>query len=133
MYMKKYFLVFLSIIGSIGLADDHIFNTGFIIDNHEVAQSLSKETQMPLLTIYSADFCGYCQNLKKDIIELDTLDKFIVCIVDVEKNKELQTQMKVKNLPTSIITINNKELSRKIGYNKKEYKDWLKVLSKSSR
>lgn len=131
--MKKYFWVFLSIIGSIGLADDHIFNTGFIIDNHEVAQSLSKETQMPLLTIYSADFCGYCQKLKKDIVELDTLDRFIVCIVDVEKNKELQTQMKVKNLPTSIITINNKEVSRKIGYNKKEYKDWLNSLSKTSR
>jgi thioredoxin-related protein len=107
---------------------------GFVIDNYEVANSISKETKFPLLIIHSADYCVYCDRLKKDIMVSELLDSIIVCVIDIETNKELSSQMKVKKLPTSILmNSQDVEISRKVGYSKKEYKEWLEKNIKISR
>ena len=133
MHIRKILLTALVSIGIFGpnlLAND----SGFIIDNYEVARSISKETKLPLLIVHSADYCIYCDKLKKDIIESELLDSVIVCVIDIETNKELSSQMKVKKLPTSILmNSQHDEVSRKVGYNKKEYKEWLEKNIKISR
>ncbi len=133
MHKKKFILTTLLSIGIFGsslLANDN----SFIIDNYEVARSLSKETNLPLLIIHSADYCIYCDKLKQDIFGLELLDSVIVCVIDIENNKELSDEMRVKKLPTSIlINSKNNEISRKVGYNKKEYKEWLEKAIKISR
>lgn len=82
------------------------------------------------LMIFSADWCGACKNLKKDLPEIDTSD-FEIEVVDIDSNPALKTKFKIRSLPTSIILIENEEKSRKIGYDKKEYKKWIKENSNS--
>lgn len=76
------------------------------------------------ILIFSADWCGACKNLKKDLDNIDT-SGFNVEIINVDKNKELKKDFKIKSLPTSVILIGKEEISRKIGYNKKEYEKWI--------
>ena len=103
-----------------------------IKDDYSAAIMLAKETNMPILLIFGADWCGYCQNLKRDLPTIPEIDKFIVCAIDIENNPELKAQMNVSSLPTSIIIDQNtnKEIIRKLGYKPLEYKGWLRRKSK---
>lgn len=84
------------------------------------------------LIIFSADWCGACESLKRDLPDINTSD-FDLQIIDVDSNRQLKNKFKVKSLPTSIILIGDKEESRKIGYEKKEYKRWIKENSNSNK
>jgi thioredoxin-like negative regulator of GroEL len=110
------------------LANAQVSETSYVINNdYETAKVLAKETDMPILLIFSADWCGYCQQLKKDLPSIKDMDRYIVCIIDIEANPDFKVKMGVKSLPTSIIInqINNNEISRKIGYKISDYSRWL--------
>ena len=77
------------------------------------------------LIIFSADWCKYCQYLKKDLSSFD-LSEYEVEIVDVDKKNELSKKYKIQSLPTSIILYNDVEKSRMKGYEKNKYSNWLK-------
>ena len=98
-----------------------------ITDNISVAIGISKETNRPILLIFSADWCKYCQFLKDDLSQFENINKFVVCVINSDEQKSLYKEMGVRNLPTSIILDNkdHQEKSRKIGYLKKEYEHWL--------
>ena len=64
--------------------------------------------------------------LKKDISTL-FIQKYIVSIIDIDKNSGIVDEFKIKGLPTSVVIDSaKKELARKIGYKKEEYENWLK-------
>lgn len=100
----------------------------YIINDYHVATTLAKDSGMPILLIFTADWCGYCTVLKKDMINFKEIDNYIVCVVDIEQDSlGIKNKMRVKNLPTSIIidAKNDTEISRKVGYKAADYKKWL--------
>jgi len=93
-----------------------------------MGEEIIKELPVPKtkLIIFSAEWCKYCQYLKKDLPSFD-LSKYEVDIVDVDKEDKLSKKYKIKSLPTSIIIDhNNLEKSRIKGYEKNKYLNWLK-------
>lgn len=77
-----------------------------------------------VLVIFGSDWCGNCIKLKEELNHFD-LDDCIICIVDVEKRKDLSKEYGVKAYPTSVIIKNKKEISRKIGYKKLDFERWM--------
>lgn len=110
-------------------ANAQVSESSYVINNdYETTKAIAKETNMPILLIFSADWCGYCQQLKKDLPNIEDMDRYIVCIMDIEANPEFKEKMGIRSLPTSII-INqntNNEMSRKTGYKASEYSRWLR-------
>lgn len=103
------------------------FAENIIVNNDiEYAQQLSKEKTRPLILIFSADYCHFCQQLKDDMFSSDIFESNIICIIDIQNNKPLSRKFRIRNLPTSIIMNDDfTEKSRITGYKKKEYIDWL--------
>lgn len=77
-----------------------------------------------VLVIFGAEWCKYCKILKNDM-PIMNLDGYVICYVDVTKNKDLKVRKGISSLPTSMIIDQGREVSRKVGYLEQEYKDWL--------
>lgn len=96
----------------------------------EDAVALSESTGKPLLVIFSADWCKYCQVLKQELTDNDmqsALDEYLICIVDVDERKDLKDEYKVQTLPDSRLLMKLKERSSFIGYSgKKKYLAWIR-------
>lgn len=104
-----------------------------IVNSLEDAMALSESTKMPTLVIFGAEWCGYCTGLKNDINngELNKeLDSYIICYIDVDKNKDVKKEYKVRNLPDSRILKNKIETEKITGYEKNRYKKWINDASK---
>lgn len=95
------------------------------INDFNTALRLAKETEQDLVVIFSAEWCGYCKKLKKDFPDINGFDDKIVCLLDTDEEKRLSRKFNVKSLPTSIMIHNGQETSRKSGYNKQSYEEWL--------
>ena len=73
-------------------------------DDYNQAIKISKELNQPLILLFSADWCIYCVKLKKDIS--DNMDKFedtTICIVDIDKNKNLSKKYGVRSIPKTLV------------------------------
>ena len=90
------------------------------MDNYEEAVSSKNKN---VLIVFGTDWCGHCVKLKKELNSLN-LDDYVVCVVDAEERKDIRKKYSVSSYPTSIIINNEKEVSRKSGYDK-AYKSWL--------
>lgn len=106
----------------------------YFVDNLPDAISLSEDTHKPVLLIFSAKWCKFCRILKEDLQEqkaVQTLDNYIVCVIDTDKNKDLSKEYRVKNMPDSRILKDKKEISQKIGYEDLDkYLVWINNASK---
>lgn len=92
-----------------------------------MALKLSKETGQKVIIIFSANWCGFCKTLKNDLKDIHELDNKIVCILDIEIEKKIARQFKIRTLPTSIIlNSDGEEITRIVGYEKIPYTKWLK-------
>jgi thioredoxin-related protein len=87
------------------------------------------EDHKNLVIVFTAEWCGYCKSLKKDLSNL-TEDRYEICVVDIDakENKELSDHFKIKLVPTSVMVDpkENKEIKRVEGYLKDKYINWLK-------
>jgi len=63
---------------------------------------------------FSAQWCGPCKMLGPVMEELNT-EGYNVQKVDVDSNTELSQKYGIRNIPTVILTVNGKEVSRKVG------------------
>lgn len=101
---------------------EHIIN-----DDYPKAINLTTIYHKELLIIFGADWCPYCKSLKKDLNGLNGLKKYLVCIINTDKDKYgLVEKFNIKGLPTSIIIDDKeRELARKTGYTKQAYESWL--------
>ena len=114
-----------SVLSNITLAS----NPPIFIDSLEEAILLSKEIECEVLTIFSAEWCSYCQNLKDDINSNkldDALYNKIICYVDYDTNKELVKKYNVKKIPDSRLMDTTGNTTKIVGYNKDKYIIWLK-------
>jgi len=101
----------------------------FILNSIEEAKTLSKITEKPILLIFGAEYCSYCESLKTNILNLDLspeINQYIVCYIDIKICVDLKKQYNVSAIPDSRIIINNQQKRSLIGYNQKKYRNWLK-------
>lgn len=101
----------------------------FIYDDFHTAVTLSNKHNIKILIVFGADWCPYCEELKRDI-KSTHIDSIIVCFIDTDNvaNKRLVARFRPRSLPTSILFYKDKEKQRKIGYRKKEYLKWVNGL-----
>lgn len=98
-----------------------------IYDDYPKTVKLAETYSKQILVIFGADWCPYCKSLKKDLDKLDGLKKYLVCIINADKDHyNLVKKFNVKGLPTSIIVDSEEhELARQTGYKKQSYESWL--------
>ena len=68
--------------------------------------------------MFSADWCGYCQVAKKDMMEhKEEVIPWMLEIVDVDTSRDMARDYKVKSMPT-FVYLNSKgeEVDRLVGY-----------------
>jgi thiol-disulfide isomerase/thioredoxin len=97
-------------------------------NNYNKCKELAYIHNKKIVIIFGAEWCPYCRVLKKDLDQLDVLKKYIVCVIDIDSdaNSDLVKKYRIIGLPTSIILDNKEnELSRKSGYKKTDYIDWV--------
>lgn len=89
----------------------------------EISYEKAIEKTENVLIIFGTEWCGACKNLKKDLPKLDL--NYDVCIIDADQRKDLALKYEVRSYPTSIILKNKEVVSKKIGYSKKDYINWI--------
>lgn len=98
------------------------------VNTLEDAIALSESSNMPVLVVFSAEWCRYCSILKNDIDKGEyskELDNHIVCFVDIDKRPDLKKEYEVISIPDSRILKKRIETKKIIGYDKVKYKRWL--------
>mgnify|MGYP006279813297 CR=1 FL=1 len=98
-------------------------------NNCDIALKEAVKTDKKLLIIFTAEWCGFCRTLKKDLPNLDTSD-YKICTINIDdKNQSnLVSHFNIKIVPTTIMVDpdSNKEIKRISGYISDKYKSWLK-------
>lgn len=96
--MKYILCLLLSFISSAAFANPPIF-----IDSMEDATKISKDFNMPIITIVSADWCHYCVKLEKTISDnLSVFDDHIILKLDFDESKDFVAKNKINKIPTII-------------------------------
>ena len=119
-----YLIFFIGVIATIASANDK-----FILSSIEEANSLASKTKQPLLLIFGSESCTYCKLLKQDISsgKLDgSIDRYIVCYIDVNENNNLKDIYNISIIPDSRIIKDNKQVEKIIGYSRTSYEDKIK-------
>jgi thioredoxin-related protein len=100
----------------------------FILGSLSEAKTLAKSTNKPLLIIFGADYCRYCNDLKQDILSYELspeVNPYIICYLDISQDTELKTKYNISVLPDSRIFVKDQQKSKNTGYSIKQYKTWL--------
>lgn len=92
-----------------------------ITDDYEEAM---KEAERKVILVFGAEWCPHCVLLKDHLGNMN-LDGYLICVVDVDDHKELKRKYKARSLPTSVMLDAGKEVSRKVGFQKAEYEEWI--------
>lgn len=99
-----------------------------IIDDYNHTVSCGKQLNKPVLIVFTADWCGFCNSLKKELKSIIPDHKYVVGYLDIDNeiNKELLKKYRIESLPTSILLDSSgKEIKRKKGFIRQNYKAWL--------
>lgn len=106
----------------------------YFVDNLGDAIALSESSNKPILVVFGAEWCKYCKILIDDLNDEDSirvLNDFIICSIDIDKDKAISQDFKVRNLPDSRILNNKIEIAAYVGYNgKKKYLTWVRNANK---
>jgi thioredoxin 1 len=111
----------------ITLSNTGLCNSFYINDSLEDAVLIAQDTQQPILVVFTADWCKFCNIMKKDIDQnIKDFDTYIICYVNTEKRSDLTKEYQVKTIPDYFVLKNNIESKRKVGYsNYHNFTDWL--------
>lgn len=79
------------------------------------------------LMIFTAKWCGACQQLKAALEkDPDIVAGFSVVVIDIDANKDLARKHRISSIPTLIITEDDGSTRRKVGYsNVGDLRKWL--------
>ena len=92
-----------------------------ITEDYEQAK---KETKRKVILVFGAEWCPHCVTLKGHLKDMN-LDGYLVCLVDVDNEKNLSKEYKVRSLPTSVILDKGEEVSRIKGFESNKFDAWL--------
>jgi thioredoxin-related protein len=105
------------------------YSQNFILNSLEESVAISEQIDKPVLLILGNESCSFCKKIQKDIFEdkelIQSIDKFIICYIDIDKNPKYKTEYNITIIPHSIILHNNKIISQLKGYEKQKYLRWL--------
>jgi len=78
---------------------------------------LALDSDRPVLLQFSATWCGPCQAVKPVVAELarELKGKAEVVPIDVDEQRELAAQYKVRSIPCFVVVKNRKEIARRTG------------------
>lgn len=109
------------------IADPPIYSTDMVD-----AMVESENTNLPVLVIFTADWCKYCHVLINDIEKNPQLvENTIVCYIDYDKERVLSKEYAVSSLPTAIFIEKKIETKRMVGYKGiVKLSQWLKLKQK---
>lgn len=123
MYKIILWLFFIILISTNSLADNPVF-----VSSLEDSVALGESSSKPILIVFGAKWCIYCNKLKEDIsnnLFNQELKDYIICYVDIDDRKDLKKEYNVTTIPDSRILKNKIEKSKLVGYIKPKYKKWL--------
>ena len=99
-----------------------LINIGFSAGPNRVPQledayAEAQNTKQKIVAIFGADWCGFCKQLDKDILDNPTvLDNYIYVYINIDERSDLKKEYNVKNIPDIMILHNGIEKKRKVGY-----------------
>lgn len=108
--------IYAALFAGVAFSEDAIFSDSF----EDSIQIKNKN----IVVVFGTDWCGHCQNLKRDKNRIN-FDDYVVCFVDADERRDLARKNSISSYPTSVIFYNGKEVIRKKGYNKKDYQKWI--------
>ena len=73
---------------------------------------------MKQLVYFTASWCGPCRQLGPIMGEVS--QQASVQKVDVDSNPDLAQKYGIRNVPTVVLTVNGREVARKVGLNPKQ-------------
>jgi len=121
----KYIFCLLSVffLSTISFAEEPV-----TITDISVAEIAAEKTNTKLLLVFTADWCRVCTYLETDITkDSEILNKYTVCYIDYDSNKNLVRKYNISAVPTSVLVDKNKNIVR--SYKGRgpvsSYKNWL--------
>lgn len=95
--------------------------------NLEEAKIASKELKKDILIIFETEWCGTCRKFKESIFDTKEMENYIVCFLDIDKDKVTADKYSIKSLPYYIVVNNNGEVKKRgSGYKSKIiFLNWL--------
>lgn len=86
------------------------------------AVSESAEQGRPMLILFTADWCGYCQKMRRNTLENEVVARrvkegFVPVLVDVDEAPDLAKRLRIAGLPTVLIVSPDRKVTHRIaGY-----------------
>lgn len=98
--------------------------------SYEESLNLAKKTDKKVFVFFTGDHCSWCKKQKLVLSNKDVskkLEDYIVCYVDVSKNRELSRKYKVSSVPNYFLIDKDENVLKEAnGYKKdKEFLSWL--------
>ena len=111
--MRKLLLIALCCILSINCyAHPPIFQS-----DYKSAKEISASLDQDMILIFTASWCGPCNNLKKDLTKYsDLFENTTICIIDIDKDPKIAREYGVNKVPYSIFYSKGKQVRRLTGY-----------------
>jgi thiol-disulfide isomerase/thioredoxin len=96
---------------------DAALPTGWYLEDLPDAVEQSKREGKDLLVLFTADWCGPCRRLKRDLAGAEAFRRgVLICVVDCDKQKALSHLHQVQGIPDLRLYRNGAEVKRKTGY-----------------
>lgn len=102
-----------------------------VADDYLKAIKMSGETGKPVLVFFTADWCTWCQKMKKDVLTEDSvkvaMKNYIYVVVNADKQRHIARKFKITGLPSYLITnCDQTELKLGSGFaNTEKFASWL--------
>lgn len=87
------------------------------VDSLEDAIALSENSNRDVLLLFGAEWCGACKQLQMDLTNNSQMsDDLIICHIDIDSNKKLAKEYRVKTIPYYLLIRDKKEIKQEKGY-----------------
>jgi len=98
--------------------------------NYEEALKLSEKHNMPIMILFTADWCHWCEKMKKETFTnpnvKEKLKNYIYCEINTDNDSWVAKKYKVKSLPSCAIINHGKTIKFSPGFkNSTDFFNWL--------